>query len=470
MDANSNIIDEIKSSENMDFVHPQIGVISDNVDVVDTKLQGVEQDDVYVPEENDNDIHSSLVDIINKSNFYLPEKQELLEIAIQYNKLIGTIEVLNNKLEDVKRDVIRANSRYDEFKRSFANVIDDSQLFEKLYYVLPIFTDYDGNDLWVNQWLEIVRLATKDENYKDLRNFINKYLYGTIFSLPKDVYCYKITASQISGVSESVQKFAFVLASRIAAYIKYIKDISDQLRHSMYKTLMAEPVKSVLEYGPVSIVPKCELETDLEFAEKILADKESSEKECELINKYKFINHQNNKIFENQDGFIAFARTTYQKILDFQNVLNTLGKQVYTSSLVDLYKLYDNVSKSLNDLSKIQCNLPEIDDESQSFVKRVFFMLQDLLNLIEKYLRESYNIRPLKEIQEGINFNNIDITWYDVLVAIDAPSEELVECIASISDTGFAKFNNNDNVEFVVRPAKVSVYSKKIAATQDTIG
>lgn len=76
-------------------------------------------------------------------------------------------------------------------------------------------------------------------------------------------------------------------------------------------------------------------------------------------------------------------------------------------------------------------------------------------------MNDAYSIRPLK-IDINTNFNEYDINWYDVLVSEDAPTADKKECVSSISDTGFAKYDIDDNVEFVTRTAKISVYNNKV--------
>lgn len=408
------------------------------------------------------EIYSSYLERINKLNFFVDDKKELHEIVLQYNELFDKIEVLNSKLEIIKNDELQANLLYDDFKRTFAEVIEDCPWLEKLFYVLPLFEDYEKNDVWINQWCQTMRSAITEENLKNLRNYINRNLYSAVFSLPKDVYCYKVKSSEVEGISDDVSKFLYLFASKTAIYIKNIKDFSDQLRCSLQKVLSTESIKSALEHGRITIIPKDEINADIEFIQTLLEEKKEDNAVYDIFDKYKLNFIEISKILDDQEEFIYFARGIYQDVLNFQNVLSSVSKQVYTSSLLDIFKLYDSVVKSFRDLSLLKASIVEIDERSQLFIEKLITVIEKLQSLIEKYLKESFNIRPIKSIQEGVNFNDIDINWYEVLVATVAPTQELVECISSISDTGFAKYNIDEEIDFVVRPASISVYNKKV--------
>ena len=216
-----------------------------------------------------------------------------------------------------------------------------------------------------------------------------------------------------------------------------------------------------------SVVVKSELPS----TDKLLNDKnyilklkaEGKELEEDIASFYKdtILFAKIGKIIENPDGFIDEARQLYQQVQGFQNNLNSLSKRLYTDSLVDIYKLYDTVGKSLNDFRQLENELSETDEASKLCCFKFSNMLEGILKTIQKFLWDSYNIKPLT-IELKKNFNEYDVNWYDVLVAEDAPSVDLVECISSITDTGFAKCNVDEEIEFVTRPAKISVYNKKV--------
>lgn len=436
--------------------------VNDNVDVnlVNEPEEGEDSLDI-------SKIYSPVIEGINKVNFYVDEKKELLEIIVQYNELIDKIEVLDDKLEDIKNDELQANILYDDFKRTFTKTIDDCPWIEKLFYALPLFEDYEENDKWINQWCKTMELAIREENRCNLRNFINRNFYNAVFSLPKDVYCYKVTSKDLEGLSNEVLEYVCFLSSRIAIYIKYIKDFSEQLRNALQNTLTLAPIKATLNLNRINIIPQGEINSDLEFVESLINDKKEDDRVWEEIHSKYSRNAvvDVSDILSDSEKFVNSARTAYQEVLNFQNRLGSVNKQVYTSSLLYIYKLYDSVAKSLSDLDKLKKTLIDTDETSLLFIERLITIMVKLQFLIEKYLKESCNIRPLTSIQEGANFNDIDINWYEVLVATDAPSSELVECISSISDTGFAKFNVDGEVDFVVRPARISVYKKVVNAT-----
>lgn len=433
---------------------------STNKCIEDNNSSGILYEDI--PSDIITEVYSSYLDRINKQNFFVADKKELLEIVLQYNELLDKIEVLNSKLEIIKNDELQANLLYDDFKRAFAGIIEDCPWLEKLFYVLPLFEDYEENDVWINQWCQTIQSAITGENLKNLRNYINRNLYSAVFSLPKDVYCYKVKSSEVNGVSDDALKFIYLFASKTAIYIKNIKDFSDQLRSSLQKVLLTEPIQSTLGYGRIAIIPKDEINADIELIRTLLEEGKEDDAVYDIIDKYKLNSIEIARVLDKQEEFINFARKTYQDVLNFQNVLNSVRKQVYTLSLLDIYKLYDSVVKSLHDLGILKVSIIKIDEKSQLFIERLIAVIEKFQSLIEKYLKESFNIRPLKSIQEGVNFNDIDINWYEVLVATDAPSQELVECISSISDTGFAKYNIDEEIDFVVRPARISVYNKKV--------
>lgn len=240
-DNNNNIADDAKAEEIADCTASN----NNECPMTDELVEQVAQhEDTKIEEQcssesniEDND-KSFYIDFINKSNFYLLERKELLEIVLQYNELFETINSLNNKLDLIKTEVLKANLLYDDFKRNFATIVDTCPWFEKLYYALPIFEDYDDDDVWISQWCKTVQAAVTEDNRNNLRNFINKNLFNSIYTLPKEVYCYKVNSKETKGVNEETAKFVFLLASRIARYIKYIKDTSDRSLPRYYQEIV----------------------------------------------------------------------------------------------------------------------------------------------------------------------------------------------------------------------------------------
>ena len=167
------------------------------------------------------------------------------------------------------------------------------------------------------------------------------------------------------------------------------------------------------------------------------------------------------KIIQNSSSYIAEARDLYQQVLSFRTELSSFEKQVYTTSLMDIYRLYDSVKKCITDFEKVQNLLPDSDEPSSKCCANFIYRIQRMIGKIEDYLLKAYSIKPII-IKVGEKFTNYNVLWYEVLTAEDAPNENLVECVSFISDTGFAKYDVNGDVEKTTRAAKISVYRNSV--------
>lgn len=393
----------------------------------------------------------SAIDEINK--IYLPDNAELLEVINQRNDLLDEIKTLNDKLANIKEDVLESNKLYESFKKDFAQSVAEDSWGEKIFYALPIFDEFDANDPWIVQWCDVMRDAVNEENRENIRNFINKNLYNSTFSLPKDIYYYKVNPKEIKDVEKDVSKLANVFSTKTWIFFKFIKDFSDHLRTNLLKSQLLVPLaESDLE--KVEIPSQDEIQIDEQL---VLTN---GDPELEMYGKYR---KKDNvvKIIQNSGSYIVEARDLYQQVLSFRTELSSFEKQVYTTSLMDIYRLYDSVKKCITDFSKAQSLLSDSDEPSSKCCANFIYRIQRMIGKIEDYLFKAYSIKPI-DIKVGEKFTNYDVLWYEVLTAEDAPNENLVECVSFISDTGFAKYDVNGIVEKTTRAAKISVYRNTV--------
>ena len=435
---NVTIVDPIISDENSSLSTEQIDIESSNVDEYSNTLERIEK-------------LSQLYDRGNAS---------LLEVVQQYDLLIDQIAVLKNKLDTLRTDIIQANELYDSFKRDFANVIESTNWGEKLYYAIPLYEDFDDKDEWIQQWCQVLGKAVT-ENKENLRIFINKNLYNNVFSLPKDVYYYKANANEVNNVAPKVRDAVHIFSTKTLIFFKFIKDFSDALRSTLLKIVTIDGGYDTFVLEKSELPSNDKLINDKNYINNLKNEGQDLDEEMASFYKKLILISKIGKVIDDPDGFVSEARNLYQKVQEFQNNLNSLSKRLYTDSLIDIYKLYDTVGKSLNDFRQLENELSDTDEISKLCCLRFSSMLEKILETITKFLRDSYNITPLA-IELNKNFNEYDVNWYDVLVAEDAPSLELTECISSITDTGFAKCNADGDIVFVTKPAKISVYNKKV--------
>jgi hypothetical protein len=436
---NVTIVDPIISDENNSLSTEQIDTESSNVDEYSKTLERIDR----------------------LSHLYDKENAPLLEVVQQYDLLIDQIAVLKNKLDTLRTDIIQANELYDSFKRDFANVIESTNWGEKLYYAIPLYEDFDDKDEWIQQWCQVLGKAVT-ENKENLRIFINKNLYNNVFSLPKDVYYYKANANEVNNVAPKVRDAVHVFSTKTLIFFKFIKDFSDALRSTLLRIVTLDGGYDTFVLEKSKLPSNDKLINDKNYINSLKDEGQNLDEKMASFYNELILTAKIGKVIENPDGFVSEARKLYQKVQDFQNNLNSLSKRLYTDSLIDIYKLYDTVGKSLNDFRQLENEVSDTDEISKLCCLRFSSMLEKILETITKFLRDSYNIIPLA-IELNKNFNEYDVNWYDVLVAEDAPSLELTECISSITDTGFAKCNVDGKIEFVTKPAKISVYNKKVS-------
>lgn len=419
-------------------------------------------------------LSTQIIDMMNQSLSFTSERQDLLEIILQYNELVKKIANLNHEVRLIKDDEMKANEYYDEFKKDFAQVIESGNWGEKLYYALPIYENYDDSDVWIAQWHKVVKEALLPENCADIRNFINRNLYSNVCSLPKDVYNYKVKSVVLKGISDEVVKQACIFASRTGTFFKLIKDFSEQLRNTLYRSVslrslvLSKFVKRATfidsRTKTINIISNEEIQRDKSEVETIVANSEADKEEKLRIYYNKYAKHIKllDEIIKNEDSFVADARSLYQEVLSYQEQITSLKKQIYTASLTEVYKLYDNIIRCISDFTNIKRNLSDTDAASILYCENMLHMLRQLQETIEGYLLKSYYIKPLKEIQIGKKYEDFDSMWYEVFYAEESPTEELKLCVSSITDTGFAKYQENEIVDYVTRTARISVYSNKV--------
>lgn len=412
-----------------------------------------EEEKSNIPINNNEVYKETLTAIYDIKEIYTSDNTELLEVINQRNVLLDEIIVLNERLANIQENVLKSNILYDEFKKGFAQSVAEDSWGEKIFYALPIFDEYDANDPWIVLWCDVMQEAVKDKNKKNIRNFINKNLYNSTFSLPKDVYYYKINPKEIKDVEKDVTKLANVFSTKTWIFFKFIKDFSDHLRLNLLKSQLLAPLTK-RDLDKVIFPSQQEIQEDVDI---VLTNGDS---EMEIYKKYR--NYSKiTEIIQSSSAYIASARELYQQVLSFRTELCSFEKQVYTKSLMDVYRLYDSVKKCMADFENAQSLLSDSDEPSSICCAKFIYRIQKMISKIEDYLFQAYSIKPI-DIKVGENFNNYDVMWYEVLTAEDAPNENLIECVSSISDTGFAKYNINGVVEKVTRAARISVYRSTV--------
>ena len=415
------------------------------------------------------DEYTSTLDRIEKLyNLYSNENAPLLEVIQQYDLLVEQITILRNKSESLKSDEIQANELYDTLKKNFADIIENSNWGEKLYYALPLYEDFDDKDDWILKWCEVMEKAV-GENKENLRIFINKNFYNNVFTLPNGVYYYKANVNDLTDVTSRVKDVVYTFSTKTLIFFKFLKDFSESLRSTLLRVVSIDGGFNFSNVKKVELPASDKLIDDINYIKGLRAENKGLKQE--IIDEYNRVISSDliETIMSDSEVFVNNARKLYQQVQDYQNKLNSLSKRVYTDSLIDIYKLYDTIGKSLNDFRKIDNDLLDTDESSKLCCLKFIRMMEKLLEVITKYLKDAYNIVPIK-IELYKNFNEYDVNWYDVLVAEDAPSNDLVECISAITDSGFAKCNLNGEFEFVTRPAKISVYNKKVIESNSNEG
>lgn len=181
-----------------------------------------EKSEEFLPDEGKTDApinnveeYKDTLSAINEVNkIYSPENAELLEVINQRNALLNEIETLNVKLSNIREDVLESNKLYESFKKDFAQSVAEDNWGEKIFYALPVFDEFDANDPWIVQWCDVMRDAVNEGNRENIRNFINRNLYNSTFSLPKDIYYYKMNPNEIKDVDKDVLKLANVFSTK----------------------------------------------------------------------------------------------------------------------------------------------------------------------------------------------------------------------------------------------------------------
>ena len=404
------------------------------------------------PDNNVEEYKDTLSAINEVNKIYSPENAELLEVINQRNALLNEIETLNVKLSNIREDVLESNKLYESFKKDFAQSVAEDNWGEKIFYALPVFDEFDANDPWIVQWCDVMRDAVNEGNRENIRNFINRNLYNSTFSLPKDIYYYKMNPNEIKDVDKDVSKLANVFSTKTWIFFKFIKDFSDHLRTNLLKSQLFDSLKEI----DLEEIPSQE---KIQIDEKIVLT--NGDADYNMLRYYKGVKDNVVRIIQNSSSYIADARDLYQQVLSFRTELSSFEKQVYTTSLIDIYRLYDSVKKCITDFEKVQNLLSDSDEPSSKCCANFIYRIQGMIGKIEDYLLKAYSIKPI-DIKVGEKFTNYDVLWYEVLTAEDAPNESLVECVSFISDTGFAKYDVNGDVEKTTRAAKISVYRNSV--------
>lgn len=404
------------------------------------------------PDNNVEEYKDTLSAINEVNNIYSPENAELLEVINQRNALLNEIKTLNVKLSNIREDVLESNKLYESFKKDFAQSVAEDNWGEKIFYALPVFDEFDANDPWIVQWCDVMRDAVNEGNRENIRNFINRNLYNSTFSLPKDIYYYKMNPNEIKDVDKDVSKLANVFSTKTWIFFKFIKDFSDHLRTNLLKSQLFDSLKEI----DLEEIPSLE---KIQIDEKIVLT--NGDSDYNMLRYYKGVKDNVVRIIQSSSSYIAEARDLYQQVLSFRTELSSFEKQVYTTSLMDIYRLYDSVKKCITDFEKVQNFLSDSDEPSSKCCANFIYRIQRMIGKIEDYLLKAYSIKPI-DIKVGEKFTNYDVLWYEVLTAEDAPNENLVECVSFISDTGFAKYDVNGDVEKTTRAAKISVYRNSV--------
>lgn len=392
-------------------------------------------------------------------DFYTQEREDILKTINQYNGLCVQAKAINDEYSALLEETLLANKEYDNLKRNFAQIVEDAQWGEKLFYMMPVIDDLDSNSQWDNLWCEVVKKSTEESCP---RLYIKNNLYSCVFTLPKDVYFYKVKEDKLDSLSETIVKATRVLASKMVLMFKNITNLSDSLRGLLVK-LLSNKLMTIPEN--VILPKKEELTQNLTFLRSIVENNEENiDRASILLGLYNNFNSIPEDLLSGDyNKFISCARNLYQSVQLHQSELNSIKKDVYSRSITDLFKLYDSIKKCHEDYLNLVDSFEESDAEGLVYCNNIIDMLNKLLAEIENYLKKTLGLIPLT-IEVGINFNKYPIDYYEVVVAEDAPNETLKECVSSIMDTGFAKYDENGKFLFVAKPARIAVYSNIVVS------
>lgn len=406
------------------------------------------------------------VDKIRGLDFQLPQNVEFLENIRQYNMSCEKVSGMTTNYETLKEDELKANEKFEDLRRNFARIVDESEWGEKMFYAIPVIDEMESDNKWDQQWCEVLEKAMKESSPR----LCIANLFHTVFTLPKELYFYRIKKDILNQLNEKVVEVSCLLSTRMYQMFKSLKEMSESLRDTLTSLLLlgSQLADLSLESHKIEMSEtECEMQEAIKFLQPLIDKKEGiSEEEksklSEIQNKIKEYEDSipNELRVSNREQFIAKAKEHYKNTQDCETKLKSIKEKVYCKSLRDLFTLYDNIIKTNGDYKTLYEDIEDRDVEDKTHCNNIITMLKQLTREVNNYLDRSLGLRPF-DIQIGNDVNDI-IDRLEIISAEDAPEENLKECICSIISTGFGKYDANNNLVFVAKKTAVHAYTNRL--------
>lgn len=372
-----------------------------------------------------------------------------------YNKFQDRAIRLNEELKALREVVIKANREYESFKRDFGEIIEEKGWGNKCYYGVPILDSYDEENDWDKFWLESLRNVLKEDE-EDYRLALNKMTNGMAYTLPKDIYYYRI-AGKPATENAQVNKAVTAYAAKMIQLFKFVSQLSDSLRKALLNVVETEEVK---EMAPIDIYTKEEVihlkdELSKAIESREYVNDEEGEKISETVGE---ILKKTELPFNPKDSeeFKKIASDLHQQLETRDQQINSLKKQVFVTFLSDLYRLYDHLKKSGDELYGLNMEVG-----NDPYLKMFIDMTDRLIDRVSGYLKESFGITPLDIVVDETEYEDLnEADKLDIQTADPALEESLSNKIKKIIENGFVRIDPISGKEVVVKRAKVDVYTE----------
>ncbi len=396
----------------------------------------------------------------------IDKKISELETNEQYISLRNTINSNHKLLKEsqkriiaVKNTILYANKYVKELSDNFLDVLSATGWFDRYYDAVCLFDRaYDSNESL--EWCEALRdslnesILDSENKARKIRALFNGRITGGVFTLSVKTPYLRLK----EDIFNEIKPIIDIQSRSFYNWLKKIENLSLTLRN-YWLELHCSSFKRNTYYEDAEFHLEKVLKVPISQYVASYIDENIIESNDKSF--YNSILNKINLFIEDIADIELFYKKQNEDNTELVKYLTEpLLDNFYKAELEPIYRIYDEIRLSINSLEEKYEQSKELKDWC-SLLNSLAYTITSFLNKIRIY--------PLPELIIGES--HIDnstfvienkpfkfFSFANATSATEAPSEELKDCVASVSKYGFYLKDPDDNIK-IIRETTASVYN-----------
>ena len=422
---------------------------------------------VFNESSNDKEDTNNNENSIEELHHEIEEKIKQLESSEQYKSLINTIDeyqLLHDSranIQPVIDKIIYANQYIKVFSEKFLEILISTDWFERFYDTICLY-DRAHDSTESLEWCEALRdslnesISDTEKNKRKIKALFNDHLTSSVFTLSLRTPYLRLK-TDIFNQRISLKPIIAIQVRSFYNWIKNIENLSLTLRN-YWLELHQFSLKRDTYFEDALFNLEEILEKPLSQHVSLYIDENVTANNSESF--YYSILEKINLFIDNIADIESFYKKQYDENRDrIKYLTEKLLDKYYRTDLESIYRIYDEIRMSIDYVTKkfdpceeltAWCNLL---NELAEAIKNLLSQ-QNIFCSPELVIGES-NINNNFEIENKLfNFFN----FAKIAIGVEAPREELKDCVASVSKYGFYLKESESDIK-IIRETTTSVYN-----------